>query len=136
MTIGNTDFDKAMNVAAKYQKRLRIPKYFFISVGIICAIATLQKILTGSSFFNHDTYFLIYAVYFSVGILFSIFYILVAGICPYCHQFQINNGKSVGIGENQISYSKGVSPFIDYCGRCGAPLSEKTVRKYFDKSNE
>lgn len=44
----------SINIAIKYQNRMKIPKYFFISVGIVGLIGALQKIFTGQSFTNND----------------------------------------------------------------------------------
>ncbi|QMT32632.1 hypothetical protein LNQ82_05275 [Conchiformibius steedae DSM 2580] len=125
----------SINIAIKYQNRMKIPKYFFISVGIVGLIGALQKIFTGQIFMNNDLYYLIYTIYWAFGGLLSIIYILIAGICPYCHQFQINNGKSHSISDNGITYTKGISPFIDYCVHCNAPLSKKAVMKQYNKKS-
>lgn len=128
------NFLESMRIAIKYQARMKIPKYFFVSVGIICCIATLQKIFTGNSLIDNDLVFLLYTIYWSCGGILSIFYILLAGICPYCHHFQINNSKSYGISDDKVIRFKGISPFIDYCVYCNAPLSKKAVIKHYEGS--
>lgn len=70
---------------------------------------------------------------FWIAVLYSIISTLILGICPYCQRFQKLNGKAVGMDSDSISYIKGVSPFIKYCTRCHAPLSEKAVNEVYKK---
>ena len=100
------DKEQAMYIAKKFQKRMLIPKIFFI----------------------------IFTIYWVVGLLFCIIYIPIASICPYCHSFQKFNGKPFEIDANNLTYSRGVSPFSkDYCIACKAPLSPKAVEHMYSK---
>ncbi len=60
---------------------------------------------------------------------------LVLSICPHCHKFQSLNGRSMGLERNSLFIFKGISPFIHYCSRCGAPLSKKAVNEIYNKHN-
>ena len=128
------DKEQAMYIAKKFQKRMLIPKIFFISVACISGVATLQEIVTNNNFLKKDIFFIIYTIYWVVGLLFCIIYIPIASICPYCHSFQKFNGKSFEIDANNLTYSRGISPFSkDYCTACKAPLSPKAVEHMYSK---
>ena len=82
------DKEQAMYIAKRFQKRMLIPKIFFISVACISGAATLQEIVTNNNFLKKDIFFIIFTIYWVVGLLFCIIYIPIASICPYCHSFQ------------------------------------------------
>ena len=48
------DKEQAMYIAKKFQKRMLIPKIFFISVACISGAATLQEIVTNNNFLKKD----------------------------------------------------------------------------------
>ncbi|WP_165011118.1 hypothetical protein [Neisseria yangbaofengii] len=126
--------EKAMYIAKKFQKRMLIPKIFFISIACILGVATIQEIITHNNFLKNDIFLIIFTIYWVAGLLFCIIYIPIASICPYCHSFQKLNGKSFGADTNSLTYSKGVSPFSkNYCTECGAPLSPKAVDEIYKK---
>ena len=128
------DKEQAIYIAKKFQKRMLIPKIFFISVACISGAATLQEIVTNNNFLKKDIFFIIFTIYWVVGLLFCIIYIPIASICPYCHSFQKFNGKSFEIDANNLTYSRGISPFNkDYCTECKAPLSPKAVEYMYSK---
>ena len=135
MNTNLNDKDKAMDTAIRFQKRMRIPKFFFLILGITVVLAFIQDVITGSNFVQ-----IIFAIYFSFGGIIIVFYIIIAGICPYCHEFQkMNYGTSVGIGSDSFTFFKGISPVpkIYYCSKCGKPLSPEAVNKVMnDKADE
>lgn len=118
-------------VAKRLQKKLLIVKilygYFIISVALFTFQNELEKI---NMKFGDIVFFMLIVgvVLFILSILLN----LILGICPYCHNFQSLNGKSVGIEQNSLfSYSTGISPFIKYCNKCNAPLSPKSVEDVY-----
>lgn len=126
--------EQAMYIAKKFQKRMLIPKIFFISIACILSVVTIQEIVTHNNFLKKDVFLITFTIYWVVGLLFCVVYIPIASICPYCHSFQRLNGKSLGIDANNLTYSRGVSPFSkDYCTECEAPLSPKAVEHIYSK---
>ena len=61
---------------------------------------------------------------------------LLFGSCPYCHKTQGLNGRVYTLTGREISTSRGVSPFITKCIRCGAPLSVKEVEAAYHRLEE
>ena len=57
------DKEQAMYIAKKFQKRMLIPKIFFISVACILGAATLQEIVINNNFLEKDIFFIIYTIY-------------------------------------------------------------------------
>ncbi len=105
MNTNLNDKDKAMDTAIRFQKRMRIPKFFFLILGITVVLAFIQDVITGSNFLQITIVQIIFAIYFSFGGIIILFYIIIAGICPYCHEFQkMNYGTSVGIGSDSFTF--------------------------------
>lgn len=126
--------EAAMLIANKFQKRMYYPKLFFIIFGVVSGLAFIQKLITGYSFLDNKIFELIFFMYFFLGGIITVFLIIIAGICPYCHEFQKLNGIAISLDDNNATYSKGVSPFnIDYCSKCGNPLSQKAVEHVFNQ---
>ena len=140
MNTNLNDKDKAMDTAIRFQKRMRIPKFFFLIFGITIVLAFIQDVITGSNFLQTTIMQIIFAIYLGFGGIIILFYIIIAGICPYCHEFQkMNYGTSVGIGSDSFTFFKGIFPVpkIDYCSKCGKPLSPEAVNKVMnDKTDE
>ena len=67
------DKEQAMYIAKKFQKRMLIPKIFFISVACISGAATLQEIVINNNFLEKDIFFIIYTIYWVVGLLFCLY---------------------------------------------------------------
>lgn len=61
------DKEQAMYIAKKFQKRMLIPKIFFISVAYISGAATLQEIVTNNNFLKKDIFF--YYIYYKLIML-------------------------------------------------------------------
>lgn len=91
MNTNLNDKDKAMDTAIRFQKRMRIPKFFFLILGITVVLAFIQDVITGSNFLQITIMQIIFVIYFSFGGIIILFYIIIAGICPYCHEFQKMN---------------------------------------------
>ena len=53
------DKEQAMYIAKKFQKRMLIPKIFFISVACILGVATLQEIVINNNFLKKDIFYYI-----------------------------------------------------------------------------
>ena len=56
------DKEQAMYIAKKFQKRMLIPKIFFISVACISGAATLQEIVINNNFLEKDIFYYIYYI--------------------------------------------------------------------------
>ena len=139
MNANLNDKDKAMDTAIRFQKRMKIPKFFFLILGITMVLAFIQDVITGSNFLQITIMQIIFAIYFGFGGIIILFYIIIAGICPYCHEFQkMNYGTSVGIGSDSFTFFKGISPVpkIDYCSKCGKPLSPEAVNKVMNDKTD
>ena len=76
------DKEQAMYIAKRFQKRMLIPKIFFISVACILGVATLQEIVINNNFLKKDIFFIIFTIYWVVGLLFCIVYIPIASNMP------------------------------------------------------
>ena len=127
-----TNKESELKVARKFQKRLFSSKLIYYFMPIIGVYFVLNKIYE----FNiqlDDIHLMWMLGIFWAAVLYSLISTLILGICPYCHRFQTLNGKAIGMDSTSISYTKGVSPFIKYCTRCGAPLSEKAVKEVYEK---
>ena len=59
------DKEQAMYIAERFQKRMLIPKIFFISVACILGVATLQEIVINNNFLKKDIFF--YYIYYILG---------------------------------------------------------------------
>lgn len=59
------DKEQAMYIAKRFQKRMLIPKIFFISVACILGVATLQEIVINNNFLKKDIFF--YYIYYILG---------------------------------------------------------------------
>ena len=104
MNANLNDKDKAMDTAIRFQKRMRIPKFFFLIFGITIILAFIQDVITGSNFLQTTIMQIIFAIYLGFGGIIILLYIIIAGICPYCHEFQkMNYGTSVGIGSDSFT---------------------------------
>ncbi|KLT72596.1 hypothetical protein PL75_07800 [Neisseria arctica] len=118
--------------AKKFQNRLFPSRLIYYFIPIIVLYLLLNKIYK----FNiqlDDTHLMWMIGIFWIVVLYSLISTLILGVCPHCHRFQKLNGKAIGMDSNSISYTKGISPFIKYCSRCGAPLSEKAVKEVYEK---
>lgn len=127
------DKENEIKIARKFQRKLFFSKFFYYYIAIVGVIFFLEK---NNFIFDSvlgDQMFVLVMVLFWILGLYSIISTLILGICPYCQRFQKLNGKAVGMDSSSISYAKGVSPFIKYCTRCGAPLSEKAVNEVYEK---
>ena len=139
MNTNLNDKDKAMDTAIRFQKKMRIPKFFFLIFGTTIILAFIQDVITGSNFLQTTIMQIIFAIYLGFGGIIILFYIIIAGICPYCHEFQkMNYGTSVGIGADSFTFFKGISLVlkIDYCSKCGKPLSPETVNKVMNDETD
>ncbi|STZ75820.1 hypothetical protein [Bergeriella denitrificans] len=120
--------------AESVQKKLFIPKVIFYFMGLFLLILILIKIITGINSFDNEIIFYFFLFFMLLGIPIMIILTIYGGICPHCHQFQDLNGKITGMTENSLFVSKGISPFfINYCSKCGAPLSVKAVNEIYKK---
>ncbi|MCQ9327718.1 hypothetical protein [Neisseria dentiae] len=127
------DKENETKIAKKFQKKLFFSKFFYYYIAIIGVIFFLEKNnFIFDSVLGDQVFILIMVLFWILG-LYSIISTLIFGICPYCQRFQKLNGKAVGVDSSSISYTRGVSPFIKYCTRCGAPLSEKAVKEVYEK---
>ena len=76
------DKEQAMYIAKRFQKRMLIPKIFFISVACISGAATLQEIVTNNNFLKKDI-FLLYLLY--IGLLDYFFVLFIFRLPAYAH---------------------------------------------------
>ena len=67
MNTNLNDKDKAMDTAIRFQKRMRIPKFFFLILGITVVLAFIQDVITGSNFLQITIVQIIFVIYFSFG---------------------------------------------------------------------
>ncbi|WP_409139135.1 hypothetical protein [Neisseria meningitidis] len=72
------DKEQAMYIAKKFQKRMLIPKIFFISVACISGAATLQEIVTNNNFLK-----ILYLLY--IGLLDYFFVLFIFRLPAYVH---------------------------------------------------
>ena len=127
--ISKSNKERDLKLANAMQRKLMIPKLGFYGFAAIGIIALIQNIYTGEVLTEKDPLGL-FAMYY-MFIAFPI--IIIFGICPHCHKTQGLNGKVVSFTGLSFSVSRGVSPFIKYCARCGAPLSKKAVEEAYRK---
>ncbi|MDO4907523.1 hypothetical protein [Neisseria sp.] len=124
--------ENELKIAKKFQKKLFSSKLIYYFIPFIAFYFLLDKIYGFNIKFSDAQLMWLIGIFW-VAVLYSIISTLILGICPYCQRFQKLNGKAVGVDSTSISYTKGVSPFIKYCTRCGAPLSEKAVNEVYKK---
>ncbi len=67
MNTNLNDKDKAMDTAIIFQKRMRIPKFFFLILGITMVLAFIQDVITGSNFLQTTIMQIIFAIYLGFG---------------------------------------------------------------------
>lgn len=125
--------EKEIDLAVRFQKKLFFSKIFYYYIALLGLLSFLEKYHFISEESLSDQLWLLLAVLFVILGLYSIISTIILGICPYCQSFQKLNGKAIGINSNSITHAKGVSPFIKYCARCNAPLSEKAVKEVYEK---
>ena len=76
------DKEQAMYIAKRFQKRMLIPKIFFISVACILGAATLQEIVINNNFLKKDI-FLLYLLY--IGLSDYFFALFIFRLPTYAH---------------------------------------------------
>ena len=70
MNTNLNDKDKAMDTAIRFQKSMRIPKFFFLIFGITIVLAFIQDVITGSNFLQTTNMQIKIAIYLGfVGII-------------------------------------------------------------------
>ena len=97
-------------------------------------MATLQEIVINNNFLKKDIFF--YYIYYILGCRITFLHCLYPDCqhMPILSFFQKFNGKSFEIDANNLTYSRGVSPFSkDYCTACKAPLSPKAVEHMYSQ---
>ncbi|HFC8543942.1 B-box zinc finger protein [Neisseria weaveri] len=124
-----------LEIARKFQRRLFLSKLFFPYSILMAILLILEKYKIIGNERTNDSLFIWLIIIFWGLALYSIISTMILGKCPYCQNFQQLNGKVKGLDEKSIFYTKGVSPFIKYCNKCKAPLSEKAVREVYHKHN-
>ena len=131
--IKQSNKEKDLKLANAIQKKLILPKLGFYGFAIIGIIALIHKIYTGEILTEKDALGLFFMYYMLTAMPITIITTIIFGICPHCHKTQGLNGKVVSFTGTSFSISRGVSPFIKYCARCGAPLSRKAVEETYKK---
>ena len=116
--------ERDLETARRIQRRLLYPKFGFLTGFLPLFIAMVYEKLTGEPvegfiIFGFCYLFTVWPLAIGLTLLF--------GSCPYCHKTQGLNGRVYTLTGREISTSRGVSPFITKCIRCGAPLSVKEV---------
>ena len=76
------DKEQAVYIAKRFQKRMLIPKIFFISVACILGVATLQEIVINNNFLKKDI-FLLYLLY--IGLSDYFFALFISRLPAYAH---------------------------------------------------
>lgn len=127
----NLDLQRAKTV----QKKLFLPKLIFLFLPLFLLIMLIYKISIGENAFENNIIFIIFLIYMLIAIPLMIILSLIGSICPYCHKLQSLNSRSAGLEGDSLFIFKGISPFIHYCSRCGAPLSKKAVNEIYNKHN-
>ena len=116
--------ERDLETARRIQRKLLFPKFCFLTGFLPLLIAMVYEKLTGEPvegfiIFGFCYLFTVWPLAIGLTLLF--------GSCPYCHKTQGLNGRVYTLTGREISTSRGVSPFITKCIRCGAPLSGKVV---------
>ncbi len=130
---GNKDVD--LKKAQIVQKKLIPPKIIFFLLPILFILMIIFKIWTGENSFYSDVIFIIFVVYMFAGLPLMIILTLVGSICPHCHRFQRPTSSSFGMDGDKLFIFRGISPFINHCSRCRAPLSVKAVHKLYEENH-
>ena len=131
--ISKSNKERDLKLANAMQRKLMIPKLGFYGFAAIGIIALIQNIYTGEVLTEKDPLGLFAMYYMFIAFPIIIITTIIFGICPHCHKTQGLNGKVVSFTGLSFSVSRGVSPFIKYCARCGAPLSKKAVEEAYRK---
>ena len=131
--ISKSNKERDLKLANAMQRKLMIPKLGFYGFAAIGIIALIQNIYTGEVLTEKDPLGLFAMYYMFIAFPIIIITTIIFGICPHCHKTQGLNGKVVSFTGLSFSVSRGVSPFIKYCARCGAPLSQKAVEEAYRK---
>ncbi len=134
--VSKSNKERDLKLANAMQRKLMIPKLGFYGFAAIGIIALIQNIYTGEILTEKDPLgsFAMYYMFIAFPII--IITTIIFGICPHCHKTQGLNGKVVTFTGLSFSVSRGVSPFIKHCARCGAPLSKKAVEEAYRKYEE
>lgn len=125
--------ERDLMLANAMQKKLIFPKLGFYGFAVIIIIALIHNIYTGEVMTEKDDLSLFFMYYMFIAMPIAAIATIVLGICPHCHKTQGLNGKVVSFTGTSFSISRGISPFIKYCARCGAPLSRKAVEEVYKK---
>ena len=125
--------ERDLETARRIQRRLLYPKFGFLTGFLPLFIAMVYEKLTGEPvegfiIFGFCYLFTVWPLAIGLTLLF--------GSCPYCHKTQGLNGRVYTLTGREISTSRGVSPFITKCIRCGAPLSVKEVGAAYRRLEE
>jgi hypothetical protein len=133
----NVNQNEALDIAKKFQAKLKYPKIIFGLLAFILYAAAIQDIFTKTNFLKESEILgIAFKILLFIGIPTGLILIIVNSICPYCHEFQkVNRSKSISI-DNGLEYTKGMSPFINYCSKCNAPLSENAVYEIYKDKHE
>ena len=125
--------ERDLETARRIQRRLLFPKFGFLTGFLPLFTAMVYEKLTGEPIEGFIIFGFCYV--FTVWPL-AIGLTLLFGSCPYCHKTQGLNGRVYTLTGREISTSRGVSPFITKCIRCGAPLSVKEVEAAYHRLEE
>ena len=125
--------ERDLETARRIQRRLLFPKFGFLTGFLPLFTAMVYEKLTGEPIEGFIIFGFCYV--FTVWSL-AIGLTLLFGSCPYCHKTQGLNGRVYTLTGREISTSRGVSPFITKCIRCGAPLSVKEVEAAYHRLEE
>ena len=125
--------ERDLMLANAMQRKLIFPKRGFYGFAVIVIIALIHNIYTGEVMTEKDDLSLFFMYYMFIAMPIAAIATIVLGICPHCHKTQGLNGKVVSFTGTSFSISRGISPFIKYCARCGAPLSRKAVEEVYKK---
>ena len=125
--------ERDLETARRIQRKLLFPKFCFLTGFLPLLIAMGYEKLTGEPVEGFIIFGFCYV--FTVWPL-AIGLTLLFGSCPYCHKTQGLNGRVYTLTGREISTSRGVSPFITKCIRCGAPLSVKEVGAAYRRLEE
>ena len=125
--------ERDLETARRIQRKLLFPKFCFLTGFLPLFIAMVYEKLTGEPvegfiIFGFCYLFTVWPLAIGLTLLF--------GSCPYCHKTQGLNGRVYTLTGREISTSRGVSPFITKCIRCGAPLSVKEVEAAYHRLEE
>ena len=125
--------ERDLETARRIQRRLLYPKFGFLTGFLPLFTAMVYEKLTGEPvegfiIFRFCYLFTVWPLAIGLTLLF--------GSCPYCHKTQGLNGRVYTLTGREISTSRGVSPFITKCIRCGAPLSVKEVEAAYRRLEE